>query len=404
MNRTSGVHSAFLFEALHADGCHRGMNGMKKILIIYSSRIPSVELVCNLMRIFRQETGVDVQEVQVIDCRASHIAWADTILAIRPFEGSAYGIVRAAKEAGKEIVVYLDDDLLHLPPVYSSRLRKFFTVAALERNCRYLTEILGFCDVLWGSSRFLLEKYRPLVRQGRCVRTDVAANLSRMRPVSPRGRDVRLLYAASGDHYAELNAYVIPALNELADKFPNLRLTCVGLRREALSDCRVPMEVVPWFSSYEEYYSFVLQQHFDIGVAPVRQEDFYRCKYFNKFIEYSILGMTGIYTKDEPYQAVVRDGVNGLLADNTAASWKEKIECALEDADEAQQMVARAQAYCLEHFSPGRQVEMLVRELPELYLEKGTDYGRVVFRPRYFLDHARKYANTLVGFYERGRH
>lgn len=374
---------------------------MKRILIIYSARNPSVELVCNLMKSVQQRTVIEIQEVQVIDCRACHIDWADTVLAVRPFEVSAYGIVKAANKAGKEIVVYLDDDLLHLPPVYSSRLRKLFTVALLKQNCRYLTEILGFCDVLWGSSAFLIEKYKPLVTRGRCVRTDVAADLSRMLPVPHRGKEFHILYAASANHYAELNRYVIPAINELAADFPQIRFTCIGIRKNYISECRVPMEVYPWIDSYEGYYSFILQHHFDIGVAPVRQEDFYRCKYFNKFIEYSILGITGIYTKDEPYQAVVLDGINGLLAENTKESWKEKLVNALTHEDSVRVMAERAQQFCLEHFAPDAQVDMVLKEIPELYREKNSNYKKTNFHPRYLINFARKYANAFVRFYER---
>ena len=34
-----------------------------------------------------------------------------------------------------------------------------------------------------------------------------------------------------------------------------------------------------------EYRKFMREQNFDIGLAPLYENDFSKCKYFNKFIE-----------------------------------------------------------------------------------------------------------------------
>lgn len=376
---------------------------MKKILVIYSARIPSVELVSNFLKGFKQSEAVTVEERQIINCKKRDIEWSDLVLAIRPFEVSAYEIIRAAKESNREVIVYLDDDLLHLPHIYSSRLRKIFTIATYTKNCNYLTEILKDCDVLWGSSEFLISKYQGLVKNGRCVCSDVCVDISQMKSISERELDINILFAGSGNHYEELNEYIIPSLNVLAKKYSNLRLTCIGLREDYINKCDVPIESIPWIHDYDDYYSMVLDRHFDIGVAPIQQADFYRCKYYNKFIEYSLLGIVGIYTDDYPYKSIVVDGENGLLTRNTVEAWTAKIDFAIENNIIMQKLVRRAQNTCTNRFSKENLINEAKKNIPELYTKDKSAFLPVSFRPNYFINHARKYANRFVELYEKIR-
>ncbi len=377
---------------------------MKKVLIIYSSRIPSVDIVCNMLQHFHHVKKIDVVEMQIINCRKKHIEWADVIVVIRPFEISAYGIIKAAKNAGREIIVYLDDDLLHLPHIYSSKLRKMFTLLSYKRNCEYLIEILGLCDVLWGSGEVLTDHYGKYVKKGRCVNTDVTVDISRRKSASVRGGNVNILYTGSSNHYAQLNSFIIPAINKLVSKYENIILTCVGFRTEKIEKCNAELKCYPWFDSYDDYYAFILGQSFDIGVAPIEQTDFYRCKYYNKFVEYSLLGTVGIYTNDFPYKSIVIDKENGIMVDNTVEAWASGIEYAINHEQECYNMVIKAQECCEQRFNTANLMGAIEEKLPELFLlQEKEKCTKVRFWPHFVINYARKYANKFVKYYEKVR-
>lgn len=70
----------------------------------------------------------------------------------------------------------------------------------------------------------------------------------------------------------------------------------------------------------------------DIGLAPMPDTPFHACKHYNKWIEYSSFGIAGVYSDVLPYKGVIRDGVDGLLCENTAAAWTEAIARLIDDA------------------------------------------------------------------------
>ncbi|MEI2421731.1 hypothetical protein V6O07_15755, partial [Arthrospira platensis SPKY2] len=59
---------------------------------------------------------------------------------------------------------------------------------------------------------------------------------------------------------------------------------------------------------YAAYASYFGQQECDIFIAPLEDNLFNRCKSGLKFLEYSALGVPGVYSHLEPYQDLVQHG------------------------------------------------------------------------------------------------
>ena len=67
---------------------------------------------------------------------------------------------------------------------------------------------------------------------------------------------------------------------------------------------------------YNLFVPFFAKQHADIFVAPLTEGRFNSCKSFLKYLEYSTLGVPGIYSQGAQYDRVITDGVNGFLVGN----------------------------------------------------------------------------------------
>lgn len=80
----------------------------------------------------------------------------------------------------------------------------------------------------------------------------------------------------------------------------------------------------------------------DIALAPLTDNLFNRCKSAIKFMEYSALGLAGVYAALPPYASAVRDGENGFLAGD-AQEWERKLGALIEDPALCLRMAERAQ-------------------------------------------------------------
>ena len=81
---------------------------------------------------------------------------------------------------------------------------------------------------------------------------------------------------------------------------------------------------MPELWSYKEFATYFQSQDVDIFIAPLEDNLFNRCKSSVKFLEYSCLGVPGIYSNIDPYSIVIKNNFNGLLA-YTNDEWKNSL-------------------------------------------------------------------------------
>jgi GT2 family glycosyltransferase/glycosyltransferase involved in cell wall biosynthesis len=109
--------------------------------------------------------------------------------------------------------------------------------------------------------------------------------------------------------------------------------------------------IPPGCTTYAEFVSWLRSRagSWDIALAPLCDTEFNRSKSDLKFLEYSGLGLPGVFSKVVPYQRTIADGSTGVLAPNTTDAWCEAILRLARDPAAREQIATAATKYVLEH-------------------------------------------------------
>ncbi len=84
------------------------------------------------------------------------------------------------------------------------------------------------------------------------------------------------------------------------------------------------------FPNYKDFAHYFAEQKMDLFLAPLIENQFNDCKSAIKFLEYSSLGVPGIYSGAAPYLDVVNHGENGFIADSPS-DWQTYLHKLIED-------------------------------------------------------------------------
>lgn len=333
---------------------------MSRILFVYERAMPTVSILRECFCDLPAAYGMDAEFLPLLSVTAGDIDRHDVLYLIRPDNIFSPKLAKLARGAGKFVVVSLDDDLLNLPEENP----------AVPWRTAGLRKALQNADALISSSPHILEKYRHLTRQKRGARIDTVVN---SRAFSPEREEktapfpVKIVYAANPSHASLFNRYILPVMDSLAARYPQkLSFTFVGVRPELPQYEDVfSIQYIPGMP-LGQYRAFMEQAQFDLGLAPLHDSEFARCKYFNKYLEYTLSGITGVYSAVEPYTTVVEDGSNGFLAYNTESGWLDALCRAIDNPTGRSRCLRRARQHLQQDFSESAVLRRLTDQIPEL--------------------------------------
>ncbi len=138
----------------------------------------------------------------------------------------------------------------------------------------------------------------------------------------------------------EIEKVLVKISTEYAD---SLLLRFVGAKPP---DSLIALPNVDWVScdilDYQSFAHYFSSLPADIYIAPLRDTAFNRCKSSIKFLEYSVQGVPGIYSRTSPYQQVVIHGENGLLA-SSAVEWENALRLLIQTPEKRFEMGRKAQ-------------------------------------------------------------
>jgi len=246
-------------------------------------------------------------------------------------------IVERARAAQKPVVYETDDLLLELP---EDHVAVESYVDALAPMLRAICE----ADAVTVSTRALgkaLQPFNPnIFWLPNCLIDELWPAPSQS--IAEEG-PVVIGYMGGGTHRPDLET-ILPALQNIQKRYgERVKLRFWGGKPP---DGLEAGGAVEWIEmdvrNYAEFARYFHQQSCSIFLAPLRDHLFNRCKSAIKFLEYSVLGIPGVYSRIRPYQEVIEDGKNGFLAANSE-EWEASLIQLIEDARLRREMGRKAE-------------------------------------------------------------
>lgn len=369
---------------------------MSKLLYIFERDMPTVSITRDVMTNIKKFPEIKSDFVYLNDVTSHDIDSHDIIIFIRPDNNYAWKIADEARKAGHIIITFCDDDLLNLPI-------SFPTIPWRKKG---LIKTLEYSDIIWSSSRYIANKYRDLTRGKRSAISDTIIDpddLNDKKIIRNKREDhvVKIVYAAAPSHSGLFEQYITPIIPRLSEKYGSkISFTFVSVHPEVNGiDC----EYVPGMPLLK-YRNYMKAHNFDIGVAPLLDDEFSKCKYFNKFLEYTTQGIVGIYSNTEPYTYVIENKKNGLLADNTLESWYTTLCTAIDDEALRRECLKNAVNFIRTKHSEEACITKTLQDIPELLQSKSCFLKCKNFRfymIRYYLTRPLDWMYLLFFYYKK---
>jgi GT2 family glycosyltransferase/glycosyltransferase involved in cell wall biosynthesis len=278
------------------------------------------------------------------------------------------------------LVLDLDDHLLDLAG-------RDDLVAEYEPHAPGLRRMLSAAALVTASTPALVAALRGYARRVELVPNQLDERLwFSAGPVTgrPLRDDVRLLYMGTRTHGRDL-ALLRPAVERLREISPlPVRLFVVGV--EAPGPGQEWYERIHVPAGYSDYPRFVQwlrseAQEWDVAVAPLEDTRFNTFKSDLKHLEYSALGLPGVYSRSEAYASVVHDRT-GLVVTNDTAAWVEALSRLLGDAELRARLAEEAYATVRQERTLGahaqRYLELLFSAVAPPPLTSGSGRDDVV--------------------------
>ena len=339
---------------------------MTHFLYIYETDMPTVSMIRKDAEMFY---GEDSRFRSLRSITPADLEWADNVFFVRPSDVFSWILAKKARRAGCFVTAFCDDDLLDLPR----------DLPAIPWRKRFLKKTVREADLFQSSNAYLCDKFAAFTRAGRTYLSDTPIgndDIERIprREITNEGT-IKLVYAAGRDHAGIFNEFITPILPRLEERYgTHLSLTTVGVDPDlsAFQGGRMKIDHVDGMP-LEVYRNFMREQRFDIGLAPLHDSKFNKCKYYNKFFEYTLVGAMAIFSDCEPYTLIVQNGENGLLAENTAEGWFRAICEAVDDCVLRKKCLDNAIGLIETRFTPEAHLRLLKENVPELFRGKTID-------------------------------
>ncbi len=230
---------------------------------------------------------------------------------------TAEALISHCRKHGITLLYDLDDDLRHIP-------RDHPDAWLLRPRARVVTRLLRGADAVWVSTPALAATLSELRDDVQVVENGLDERLwaAAPPPIRPRG-PVRVLFMGTATHDADF-AIVERALARVKAVFAELvSIDILGISGRPEMPAWVNRISIPVHASasYPGFVNWITRQHWDIGIAPLADTAFNRCKSAIKTRDYAALGLPVLASDRAVFRGSLADGPGGWLLPDDTNAW-----------------------------------------------------------------------------------
>jgi glycosyltransferase involved in cell wall biosynthesis len=250
--------------------------------------------------------------------------------------------IRLARDAAVPVVFHIDDDLLAVPASLGEAKYKAYNS---PERLRALRQNIESSDLLYVSTNELAKRF-----EGHGIKTPIVAGriYCSVAPLEvgallPPASGPVVGYMGTSGHSADL-AMILPAICQVMELVPDLQFEVFGTIAMPPEMERFGRRVrhIPSVPDYEGFLDRLRGLGWWVGLAPLEDNAFNRCKADTKWVEYSVAGIAVIASDLPVYEQACADGA-GILA-RSNAQWAEALLELLYRPDVRKRAIDRAQA------------------------------------------------------------
>jgi hypothetical protein len=296
------------------------------VLAVLPQLIPStlIGVVKPLLALHR-ERRIDFDVTLEAWAGQNRLAAADVLVFCRNTEPRYGAVLETALQLRKPVIYELDDDFFVIPSGTpgSDYHRDPARLAQLERYLRCASLVRVY-------SRALLARVTAL--NPRVHRVDAPVDWTLVPAVPPvrSPGPLRIVYATSRAIDPMAAIFMTDLRGVLEAHRGHVEAWFWGYRPRELAG-RADVHVVDFIQDYDSFFQRFAGFGFDIGLAPLPDQEFHRAKSDNKFREYAASRIAGIYSDMVVYRDCVEHGRTGLLVPDVPRSWFSAMTRLIED-------------------------------------------------------------------------
>ena len=350
----------YLSPVVTVPAIHRLLRHRPRIAIIperFDVGFPTPCAYIRLLQPLHHPAITSAAEVVVTDAKAVFNVEADIVVTQRYAIADSETADRLAgycRRSGARLVFDLDDDLLHIPTGHPD-------AKVLRPRAQVVRRMVSAADTVWVSTQGLAERLAGLRRDAVVVenRLDERIWTAPTRPSADT--PVRILCMGTSTHDRDF-AMIEPALVRLKAEYGDrIEIEVIGMTGRhdlprGLQRIATPISAARSYPGFVQWLSST-QPGWHIGLAPLLDTAFNRCKSPLKSIDYAALGLVVLASDVPVYRGSVADGLAGHLVTNTTGAWYAAIDRFMRNPNARHAAGERARAAFLDHASLGKRGE-----------------------------------------------
>lgn len=213
----------------------------------------------------------------------------------------------------------LDDDLIGIGNSTHPEANHYKKYQAL------ITQLIINAKRVTVSTKNLKQKLESIRADILVVKNQLFSEIWQQKLTNLKGgnRNFNVLYLGTPTHADDLRL-IDEALYEIKKKYRKIVFNIIGVTNDRTSKEHLQFIEIPLFArkSYPLFVWWLKSlRNFDLGLAPLVDNDFNRSKSGIKFLEYQALGIPVVASNLPPYKDVIVNNSDGILVENNTNAW-----------------------------------------------------------------------------------